>query len=97
MVSDLNRKFFKLFQHPSLAIVRGAGLLMRAMIEEAPEVTMKKMQEMSLSEGAILKHLGTAVFTQSTDNRMLTHRELSRQLVKTREAALLQYLSCISD
>ena len=38
---------------------------------------------LALSEGAILKHLQTAVFTQSSDNRMLTHRTISRQLVRS--------------
>jgi DnaJ homolog subfamily C member 13 len=39
-------------------------------------------QMLALSEGAILKHLQTAVFTQSSDNRMLTHRTISRQLIE---------------
>ncbi|GFR63076.1 DnaJ-like protein subfamily C member 13 [Elysia marginata] len=33
-----------------------------------------KMQDLALSEGALPKHLHTAMFTQSTDSRMLTNR-----------------------
>ena len=44
MVAGLGRKFFKLFQHPSLAIVKGAGLLMRTIIEEAPDSILQEMQ-----------------------------------------------------
>ncbi|GIY69134.1 dnaJ homolog subfamily C member 13 [Caerostris extrusa] len=34
MVADKGRQLFRLFQHTSLAIVKGAGLLMKAIIEE---------------------------------------------------------------
>ena len=44
MVAGLGRKFFKLFQHPSLAIVKGAGLLMRTIIDEAPDHILRDMQ-----------------------------------------------------
>ena len=44
MVADLNRKFFKLFQHPSLAIVKGSGLLMRTIIEEGSVEIFERMQ-----------------------------------------------------
>ena len=33
LVADLGRYLFKLFQHPSLAIVKAAGLIMKAIIE----------------------------------------------------------------
>lgn len=36
---------------------------------------------MALSEGALLKHLQTALFTISKDVRLLTNRQLSRHLV----------------
>jgi len=39
------------------------------------------MQAMALAEGALLSHLQTSLFTQSTDNRLLMHRQLSRHLV----------------
>ena len=33
LVAGLGRNLFKLFQHPSLAIVKAAGLIMKAIIE----------------------------------------------------------------
>ena len=35
-IADLGRTLFRLFQHPSLAIVKAAGLLMKAIIEVGP-------------------------------------------------------------
>ena len=59
----------------------GAGLLMKAIIEEADEDVSQRMQLLALAEGALCKHLHTSLFTYSTDNRMLMHRQLSRHLV----------------
>ncbi|XP_033727987.1 dnaJ homolog subfamily C member 13-like [Pecten maximus] len=81
MIAANGRIVFKLFQHPSMAIVKGSGLVMKAIIEEGDAETAAKMQELALSEGALPKHLHTAMFTQSTDGRMLTNRQLSRHLV----------------
>ncbi|KAL5005925.1 hypothetical protein ScPMuIL_017083 [Solemya velum] len=81
MVAANGRIVFKLFQHPSMAIVKGAGLVMKAIIEEGDAEIAAKMQDLSLAEGALPKHLHTAMFTQSSDNRMLTNRQLSRHLV----------------
>ncbi|KAK0045772.1 dnaJ subfamily C member 13-like isoform X1 [Biomphalaria pfeifferi] len=81
MVAANGRVVFKLFQHPSMAIVKGAGLVMKAIIEEGDAEIAAKMQDLALSEGALPKHLHTAMFTQSTDSRMLTNRQLSRHLV----------------
>ena len=39
------------------------------------------MQQLALTEGALPRHLYTALFTQTTDGRLLTHRQLSRHLV----------------
>lgn len=36
------------------------------------------MQDLALSEGALPKHLHTAMFTASTDNRMLTIRSYKK-------------------
>lgn len=33
LTAGLNRSLFKLFQHPSLAIIKAAGLIMKAIIE----------------------------------------------------------------
>lgn len=54
--------------------------LLRPLQEAEPE-TAGKMQELALAEGALPRHFHTALFTASTDNRMLTHRQLSRHLI----------------
>ncbi|XP_032807043.2 dnaJ homolog subfamily C member 13 isoform X1 [Petromyzon marinus] len=81
MVADMGRTLFRLFQHPSMAIVKGTGLVMKAIIEEGDEEIATKMQDLALSEGALPRHLHTAMFTISTDQRLLTNRQLSRHLV----------------
>ncbi|XP_064647249.1 dnaJ homolog subfamily C member 13-like isoform X1 [Lineus longissimus] len=81
MVADEGRVVFKLFQHPSMAIVKGAGMVMKAIIEEGDAEIAAKMQDLALAEGALPKHLHTAMFTQGNDSRMLTIRQLSRHLV----------------
>ncbi|XP_050953803.1 dnaJ homolog subfamily C member 13 isoform X2 [Labeo rohita] len=81
MVASNGRTLFKLFQHPSMAIVKGAGLIMKAIIEEGDKEIATKMQELALSEGALPRHLHTSMFTISADQRMLTNRQLSRHLV----------------
>ncbi|XP_053466998.1 dnaJ homolog subfamily C member 13 isoform X2 [Ictalurus furcatus] len=81
MVASNGRTLFKLFQHPSMAIVKGAGLVMKAIIEEGDKEIATKMQDLALSEGALPRHLHTSMFTVSTDQRMLTNRQLSRHLV----------------
>jgi len=64
-----------------MAIIKGAGLVMKAIIEEGDKEIATKMQELALSEGALPRHLHTAMFTISSDQRMLTNRQLSRHLV----------------
>ncbi|XP_036374961.1 dnaJ homolog subfamily C member 13-like [Megalops cyprinoides] len=81
MVASHGRTLFKLFQHPSMAIVKGAGLVMKTIIEEGDQEMASKMQELALSEGALPRHLHTSMFTVSTDQRLLTNRQLSRHLV----------------
>ncbi|XP_054717127.1 dnaJ homolog subfamily C member 13-like [Uloborus diversus] len=81
MVADYGRQLFRLFQHTSLTIVKGAGLLMKAIIEEGESEISAKMQELSLAEGALPRHLHIAMFTTSTDTRLLTMQQLSRHLV----------------
>ncbi|XP_031784415.1 dnaJ homolog subfamily C member 13 isoform X2 [Nasonia vitripennis] len=81
MVAARGRSLFKLFQHPSLAIVKGAGLIMRAIIEEGAQEVSAKMQELALAEGALPRHLLNSLFTTGTDGRLLTHRQLCRHLV----------------
>ncbi|CAG2119577.1 unnamed protein product, partial [Medioppia subpectinata] len=55
MVAAYGRPIFRLFQHPSLAIVKGAGLVMKALIEEGSPEISAKMQELALAEGALLR------------------------------------------
>jgi DnaJ family protein C protein 13 len=81
LVALNGRIFYKLFQHPSLAIIKGAGMVMKAIIEEGTQELAERMQGLSLSEGALPRHLHTSMFTQSIDARMLTMRQLSRSLV----------------
>lgn len=68
-------------QHPSMAIVKGAGLVMRSIIEEGETDVAEKMQNLALAEGALPRHLLAALYTQGTDGRLLTHRQLSRHLI----------------
>ncbi|EDV26296.1 uncharacterized protein TRIADDRAFT_21978 [Trichoplax adhaerens] len=81
LVADLGRSFFRLFEHPSLAILKAAGLIMKSLIEEGNEEVSTRLQELALSEGALPRHVHIAMFTSSTDGRMLTLRQLSRHLV----------------
>lgn len=81
MVASNGRIFYKLFQHPSMAIVKGAGMIMKAIIEEGTSELATRMQDLALSEGALPRHLHSSLFTQSIDARMLTMRQLSRSLV----------------
>ncbi|XP_038048790.1 dnaJ homolog subfamily C member 13-like isoform X3 [Patiria miniata] len=81
LVAEQGRVLFRLFQHPSMTVVKGAGLVMKAIIEEGDAEIAAKMQELALAEGALPRHLHVAMFTSSTDTRMLTNRQLSRHLV----------------
>lgn len=54
---------------------------MRALIEEGEPSVALRMQNLALSEGALPKHLLSALFTQGPDSRLLAHRKLSRHLV----------------
>lgn len=81
MVASRGRALFKLFQHPSLAIVKGAGLVMRALIEEGEQTVATQMQTLALDEAALCRHLLVALYTPSNDPTMTAHRQLSRHLV----------------
>jgi DnaJ family protein C protein 13 len=54
---------------------------MKAIIEEGSEEVGHKMQLLALAEGALPIHLLMALFTKSTDNRLLVSCQLSRHLV----------------
>ena len=49
---DVSNFFLQLYflQHPSMAIVKGAGLVMKAIVEEADSETAARMQELALAE-----------------------------------------------
>jgi len=81
LVATNGRDIYKLFQHPSLAIVKGAGLVIKAIILEGEPNVSKRMQELSLAEGALMKHLHIGLFSQFKDGRTLGLQYLSRHLV----------------
>lgn len=82
MVSDRGRSFYRLFHSPSMTIVKGtkilksqkkilgAGMVMRAIIEEANSEISKQMQVLSLTEGAFLSHLQSALLYKGKDLRV---------------------------
>ena len=80
-VADRGRTLYRLFQCPSHTIVKGAGLIMKAIIEEASPETGAKMQMLALAEGAVPVHLISALYTKSAENRLLMQRQLSRHLI----------------
>uniref|UniRef100_A0A8R1HPJ1 J domain-containing protein n=1 Tax=Caenorhabditis japonica TaxID=281687 RepID=A0A8R1HPJ1_CAEJA len=81
LVSNRGRSFFRLFQCPSMTIVKGAGMVMRAIIEEADVETSKSMQMLALSEGAFLTHLFMSLLSSGKDLRVMTNRQLSGHLI----------------
>lgn len=81
LVADRGRFLYKLFQHPSLAIVKGAGLVLRAIIEEGELEVAQQMQKLALDEAALCRHLLVALYTNPNEPTMATHRQLSRHLI----------------
>ncbi|CAF2999303.1 unnamed protein product [Rotaria sp. Silwood2] len=81
LVSSNGRIFFKLFQHSSFTIVKGAGSIMKAIIEEGSSDIAAHMQDLALSEGALPVHLLRALFTASNDTRLVPLKYLSQQLL----------------
>ncbi|CAG9133962.1 unnamed protein product [Plutella xylostella] len=77
MVAARGRVLFKLFEHPSMAIVKGAGLVMRALVEEGGNGVGTRMQSLALAEAALPRHLVTALYAPAR----LQHRHLARHLV----------------
>ncbi|XP_028165155.1 dnaJ homolog subfamily C member 13-like [Ostrinia furnacalis] len=77
MVANKGRVLFKLFEHPSMAIVKGAGLVMRALIEEGGGTVGSRMQALALAEAALPRHLLAALYAPAR----LHHRHLARHLV----------------
>lgn len=61
--------------------MKGAGLVLRALIEEGEAAVANQMQNLALDEAALCRHLLVALYTPSNDPTMTTHRQLSRHLV----------------
>ncbi|XP_026689186.1 dnaJ homolog subfamily C member 13-like [Diaphorina citri] len=58
----------------------GAGLIMRALIEEGEPETARRLQHLALCEAALPRHLLAALFSGS-DRSDTMHRQLSRHLI----------------
>lgn len=54
---------------------------MRAIIEESTVEISKRMQMLSLTEGAFLRHLHMALLSTGRDLRVLANKQLSGQLL----------------
>lgn len=55
LVAVRGRSFYRLFHSPSMAIIKGAGMVLRAIIEESTREISRQMQVLSLTEGAFLR------------------------------------------
>ncbi|VDN50229.1 unnamed protein product [Dracunculus medinensis] len=96
LVAARGHSFYHLFQYPSMTIVKGAGLVMRAIIEESTIDISRQMQMLSLTEGAFLKHLHMALLSTGRDLRVLANKQLSGHLISlwiTENSAALNLLS----
>lgn len=60
-----------------MAIVKGAGLVMRALVEEGSAGVGGRMQALALAEAALPRHLLAALYAPPR----LQHRHLARHLV----------------
>ena len=98
-VAERGRAFYKLFHSPSMTIVKGAGLVMRALIEESTPDVSRSMQLLSLTEGAFLTHLQLALLSTGNDLRVLANKQLSGHLITlwiTENSAAMELLKrCI--
>ncbi|EYC29231.1 hypothetical protein Y032_0006g2855 [Ancylostoma ceylanicum] len=81
LVAARGQSFYRLFQCPSMTIVKGAGMVMRAIIEESDVETSKAMQMLALTEGAFLTHLRLALLSTGKDLAVLTNKQLSGHLI----------------
>lgn len=83
LVGPMNRNLFRLFNHRCLAVSKGAGMLMKAVITESSTVEMaNSLQYAALVEGAVTKHFFNALFLGKKDTRQIVQRNLSRDLVR---------------
>nr|XP_026495433.1 dnaJ homolog subfamily C member 13 isoform X2 [Vanessa tameamea] len=77
MVAGRGRMIFKLFEHPSAAVVKGAGLVARALVEEGGGGVGARVQALALAEAALPRHLLHALYAPAR----LQRRHLARHLV----------------
>ena len=49
-------------------------VFVKCLLQEGDSEIAAKMQDLALAEGALPRHLHTAMYTQSTDSRLLTNR-----------------------
>uniref|UniRef100_A0A8D8R647 DnaJ homolog subfamily C member 13 n=1 Tax=Cacopsylla melanoneura TaxID=428564 RepID=A0A8D8R647_9HEMI len=80
LVAQRGRPLFQHFQHPSLSIIKGAGLIMRALIEEGEADVSGRLQHLALCEAALPRHLLSALYSGG-DRTDTMHRQLSRHLI----------------
>ena len=52
-------------------------------LQEGDSEVAARMQDLALAEGALPRHLHTAMYTQSTDSRLLTNRYSMVTLTKS--------------
>lgn len=81
LVARRGRYLFKLFQHPCVTIVKGASMVMRAVIEEGELDISSQMQELALTEGALPRHLISSLYTPRENHHSLAQCKISQQLV----------------
>lgn len=83
-VASIGRDLFKLFgANHCLSVVKGSGMVMKAIIEEGFEHAglIENLQTSALVEGATLRHLHAALFTKGATSRQVIFRALSRELL----------------
>lgn len=74
-VAGLKRRLFALFGHPAESVRETVAVIMRTIAEE-DAIAAESMRDAALRDGALLRHLLSALFLPSGERR-----EVSRQLV----------------
>ncbi|GJR92239.1 DnaJ homolog subfamily C GRV2 isoform X1 [Tanacetum coccineum] len=74
-VAGLRRRLFALFGHPAESVRETVAVIMRTIAEE-DAIAAESMRDAALRDGALLRHLASALFLPSGERR-----EVSRQLV----------------
>jgi DnaJ family protein C protein 13 len=82
----LQGQLFQLFFHPSIAVMKTASKLMEAITRDSTAEQAAEMQRTALKEGAFLKHLYTAIYSQAVEARLLSRRLVSMWADNNEEA-----------